>query len=77
VAAIPGVYECAVVGVKHQEAGEALVLFIVAEKQENDLAEKVRRALPPQWTCASVNVVSELPRTNNGKVARSQLRAII
>jgi acyl-CoA synthetase (AMP-forming)/AMP-acid ligase II len=76
VAAIPGVYECAAVGVKHAEAGEALALFVVAENDANGLAEKVRLSLPPLWTCASVNVVAALPRTSNGKVARSQLRTL-
>jgi acyl-CoA synthetase (AMP-forming)/AMP-acid ligase II len=76
VAAIPGVYECAAVGVKHPETGEALALFVVAENGANGLAEKVRLSLPPLWTCASVNVVAALPRTSNGKVARSQLRTL-
>jgi acyl-CoA synthetase (AMP-forming)/AMP-acid ligase II len=76
VAAIPGVYECAAVGVQHPEAGEALALFIVADNGADDLVPRVRRALPPQWTCASVSVVTELPRTPNGKIARSQLRTL-
>ena len=78
VGAIPGVCECAAMGVQHPEAGEALALFVVNDDAEpNDitsLAERVRQALPPQWTCASVKVVSELPRTANGKIARSQLQ---
>jgi acyl-CoA synthetase (AMP-forming)/AMP-acid ligase II len=77
VAAIPGVYECAAAGVQHPEAGEALALFIVGDKRKHALAERVRRALPPQWTCTSVKVVDELPRTANGKIARSQLQALI
>jgi len=76
VVAIPGVYECAAVAVQHPEAGEALALYIVADKGASGLAERVRQALPPQWTCASVNIVAELPRTDNGKVARSQLRTL-
>ncbi len=74
VAAVPGVHECAAAGVHHPEAGEALALFIVGENGAQALAERVRRALPPQWTCNSVKVVAELPRTANGKIARSQLR---
>jgi acyl-CoA synthetase (AMP-forming)/AMP-acid ligase II len=77
VAAIAGVCECAATGVKHPEAGEALALFIVAEGVtdggDNSLEERVRRALPSQWTCSSVSMVSELPRTANGKIARSLL----
>jgi len=74
VAAVPGVYECAATVTRHPEAGEALALFIVAEDGAGIVAERVRRALPPQWTCVSVRVIRELPKTENGKIARSQLR---
>jgi acyl-CoA synthetase (AMP-forming)/AMP-acid ligase II len=77
---VPGVSDCAATGVEHPEAGEALALFIVKEdseaendKDNQDLIQKVRRALPSQWVCVSVKVVAELPRTANGKIARSQL----
>jgi acyl-CoA synthetase (AMP-forming)/AMP-acid ligase II len=80
VAAVPGVCECAAAGVEHPEAGEALALFIVEDGQQKKdngshaLVERVRRALPAQWTCTSVRIVAELPKTANGKIARSQLQ---
>jgi acyl-coenzyme A synthetase/AMP-(fatty) acid ligase len=77
VGAIAGVCECAAMGVQHPEAGEALALFVVkddAEGNDTALVERVRQAIPSQWTCASVKVVSELPRTANGKISRSQLQ---
>ena len=77
VAAIPGVHECAAAGVQHPEAGEALAVFVVGQNGACGLAETVRKALPPNWTCASVTVVAELPRTANGKIARSQLQALV
>ena len=77
VAAIPGVYECAAAGAHHSEAGEALTLFIVGENGDHALVERVRHALPPHWTCISVKVVAELPRTANGKIARSQLQILV
>jgi len=83
VAALPGVFECAAVGVEHPEAGEALALFVVSdcaaadELIDNGLAEKVRRALPAQWTCAFIKLVPDLPRTENGKIARSRLRTLV
>jgi acyl-CoA synthetase (AMP-forming)/AMP-acid ligase II len=85
VAAVPGISECAAVGVKHDEAGEALALLVVAENgrpegaasMEADVSDRVRRALPPHWTCACVKIVAELPRTANGKIARSELRALL
>lgn len=77
VAAIAGVTECAAVGVKHPEAGEALALLLVADRGGDGLGERVRRALPPHWTCTSVKIVTALPRTSNGKIARAQLPALI
>ncbi len=80
VEAVPGVCECAATGVHHPEAGEALALFVVEDETNRSsngsvpLADRVRQALPAQWTCSSVKVVSELPRTANGKIARSQLQ---
>jgi len=80
VTAIPGVCECAAAGVRHPEAGEALALYIVKDSVEDndaqDLVERVRHALPTQWTCSSVKVVAELPKTANGKIARSQLQML-
>lgn len=37
------------------------------------LVARVRHALPTQWICTSVKVVDELPKTANGKIARSEL----
>jgi acyl-coenzyme A synthetase/AMP-(fatty) acid ligase len=64
-----------------------LALLVVADShgsgevrdEENSFAlgEKVRRALPPHWTCVSVKVVPRLPRTANGKIARSALVALL
>ena len=82
VGAMAGVSECAAVAVKHPEAGEALALLVVAERvvaeqSEDNLSERVRRGLPPHWTCVTVKMVSALPRTANGKIARAQLTELI
>jgi len=79
VAAIAGVSECAAVGVKHPEEGEALALLVVADDAAAscDLPEAVRWTLPPWWTCVSVKLVPQLPRTANGKIARSQLPLLV
>jgi acyl-CoA synthetase (AMP-forming)/AMP-acid ligase II len=76
VAETPGVSECAAVSVPHPEAGEALALFIVPENGASELPERVRRAIPPQWTCSAVNLVPELPRNSHGKIARYLLKGI-
>ena len=87
VGAMAGVSECAAVGVKHAEAGEAVALLVVvdhgvtnggtADSGVDDFGERVRRALPSHWTCVAVKVVPELPRTANGKIARSQLATLL
>jgi acyl-CoA synthetase (AMP-forming)/AMP-acid ligase II len=75
VGSIPGVFECAAGSVSHAEAGEALALFIVPEPGVEDVCERVRRSLPPHWTCESVSLIKEIPKTSNGKIARAQLRS--
>jgi len=75
VADVAGVCECAAKRVQHPEAGEALALFIVAEEAADGVLQRVRRALPAHWTCASIDLVPELPKAGNGKVARSRLGA--
>ena len=73
VTAIPGVYECAARAVDHPEAGEALVLFIVPDQGTTIVMEEVRRHLPAHWALDSIRLVSELPKTSAGKIARSSL----
>jgi acyl-coenzyme A synthetase/AMP-(fatty) acid ligase len=76
VGSTPSVYECAATSVAHPETGEAVALFVVPENGANDLPERVRRAIPPQWTCSAVNLVPDLPKTSNGKIARHLLKAL-
>ncbi len=76
VAGVAGVCECAAKRVQHPEAGEALALFIVADSAADGILQQVRRALPAHWTCASIDLVPELPKTENGKIARSRLGAV-
>jgi acyl-CoA synthetase (AMP-forming)/AMP-acid ligase II len=73
VAAMPGVYECAARAVEHEEAGEALVLFIVPEPGASLGMEELRRRLPAHWALDSIHLVSELPKTSTGKIARATL----
>ena len=80
VGAVSGIGECAATAVQHPEAGEALALFLVRADGEtsssDSLVARVRQALPSQWTCDSIKIVAELPRTANGKIARSQLQTL-
>jgi acyl-CoA synthetase (AMP-forming)/AMP-acid ligase II len=74
VSAVPGVYECAAAATPHEEVGEALVLWIVPEQGANNIEQQVRRSLPPHWTCASIKVVPEIPKTSSGKISLSSLQ---
>ena len=73
VAAVPGVYECAAAAVAHPEAGEALALYVVPDKEAQDIVERVRRSLPTYWTCESIKAVAEIPKTARDKVCRASL----
>ncbi len=73
VASIPGVYECGACAVAHPEAGEALALFVVPDVPGEQLANEIRHHLPAHWTLHSIRVVSELPKTPAGKLARAVL----
>jgi acyl-coenzyme A synthetase/AMP-(fatty) acid ligase len=73
VTSLPGVSECAVAAVPHPEAGEALALYIVPDKEACELVESVRRSLPTYWTCESINIVSQIPKTARGKISRGAL----
>jgi acyl-CoA synthetase (AMP-forming)/AMP-acid ligase II len=75
VASVPGVYECLATAVAHPEVGEALALYIVADKHASNVAERVRASLPTRWTCNSIDLVPEIPKTSRGKVSRASLSA--
>jgi acyl-CoA synthetase (AMP-forming)/AMP-acid ligase II len=78
VAAMPGVSECAAVGVPHIEAGEALTLFVVAgDGPSSDVPAAVRRSLPSEWICDSVRLIAELPRNAHGKLMRTRLADLL
>ena len=73
VAALPGVFECGACATDHHEAGDALMLMVVAEPEARIDAEEIRRSLPAHWTVDSIRLVSELPKTATGKLVRSSL----
>ncbi len=75
VAAMTGVYECGACAVQHPDAGEALALLIVPDQGSRVDPDEIRRGLPAHWTLDSIRMVSELPKTSSGKLARSMLAA--
>ena len=74
---LPGVLECAAVGVPDERSSEAVKLFVV--RKDPDLSEKAVRAHCHQnltgYKCPKyVEFRSELPKTNVGKILRRALR---
>ncbi len=77
VAGHPGVLECAVVGVPDAGSGEAVKLFVVkkdAALTEADLAKFCADQLTGYKRPRSIVFLSELPKTNVGKILRRVLR---
>jgi len=73
IAAVDGVLECAAQAVPHEEAGEALALYVVPAGEAGDVAATVRSSMPTEWICDSITLVAELPRNAHGKLMRAQL----
>ncbi len=74
---LPGVLECAAVGVSDEHSSEAVKLFVV--RKDPDLSEKAVRAHCHQnltgYKCPKyVEFRSDLPKTNVGKILRRALR---
>jgi long-chain acyl-CoA synthetase len=74
---LPGVLECAAVGVPDERSSEAVKLFVV--RKDPDLSEKEVRAHCHQnltgYKCPKyVEFRSDLPKTNVGKILRRALR---
>jgi long-chain acyl-CoA synthetase len=78
---VPGVAEVAVIGVAHEETGEAVVAYVRAPGADpGAVAEAVREhcriRLARFKQPSRVEVVDELPRTVTGKVQKGRLRGI-
>ena len=78
----PAVLEAAAIGIPHEIKGEAIVLFCVLRRGEQDddtlrasIAERVVREMGKALRPETVHVVRELPKTRSGKVMRRVARA--
>jgi len=74
----PGILEAAAVGVPDKIYGEEIVCYIVAEPgsalTEAAVAEHCEAFLPPPKMPKQMFFVSELPKSDRGKVLRDRLR---
>ncbi len=77
VAALPGVLECAAVGVPDEHSGEAVKLFVVKKDPaltERDVLEYCKEQLTGYKKPKYVEFRTDLPKTNVGKILRRELR---
>ncbi len=78
---VPGVRECAVIGVPDERTGEAVLAYVVAaDRHDAATLEAAVRShcelrLARFKVPAAVEVVGELPHSATGKVAKDRLRA--
>ncbi len=78
VMSMPGIRDCAVVGVAHPHTGEAVKAFVVVEPgialEEDSIIEHCARHLARYKCPQKVNFVDEVPVNLSGKILRRALR---
>jgi acyl-CoA synthetase (AMP-forming)/AMP-acid ligase II len=77
--ALPGVLECAVIGVPDDKWGEMVTAVVVPsrghEPREDTIIESVKRTLGSVQAPKRVHFVKALPKTPAGKVDKKAIRA--
>ena len=74
---LPGVQECAVIGVPHADFGEAVVAVVVPDKDDlslEDVKSEIAGSLAKFKQPKAVVNLAELPRNTMGKVQKNILR---
>ena len=77
--AMPAVQEAAVVGIPHPMVGEAIKAYVTLREgfspTEQDILQHCAKHLEDFMVPRAVEIVTDLPRTGSGKVARRPLKA--
>lgn len=77
--ALPGVFECAVVGVPHEKWGEAVKAFVVLREgavlTEDEIIAHCKDKLGGVKSPKSIQFCAEIPKTAAAKIDRKKLRA--
>lgn len=76
-AAMPGIRECAVIGVPDENSGEAVKAYVVVDDPSitaYSVTRFCRQHLTPYKVPKQIEFCSELPKTNVGKILRRALR---
>lgn len=71
---LPGVLDCAVVGMPSELLGQEAVVCVVGPASPEEVLAHCRRRLPPHQQPARVQLLEGLPRTPLGKLERAKLR---
>jgi long-chain acyl-CoA synthetase len=76
---VPGVSEAALVGIPDPEAGEELAAFVVGDGTvtEATLVAFCRTHLAPDKRPRVFRIVDALPRSDNGKILKRELRDLL
>ncbi|KPY50752.1 hypothetical protein ALO47_200045 [Pseudomonas syringae pv. ribicola] len=75
---LPGVLQCAAIGIPYEKSGEAIKVFVVAKPgvtlTKDQIMEHMRANLTGYKVPRSVEFRDSLPTTNVGKILRRELR---
>ena len=78
-ALMPGIHECAVVGVAHRKLGEIVKAYIVKDKHEltsADVLQYCKEQMTSYKRPRKIVFVKELPKSNVGKILRREVRKL-
>jgi long-chain acyl-CoA synthetase len=79
--AMPGVQECAVVGIPDKEWGEKVVAVVVLKEESGPSAGEIKAFLKPRLSPFKVPkeyaIVKEMPKNAAGKILKRELRSVL